>query len=213
MLGEIAFDHPLFASLAGASSMISPRSASGSIDVSIPIAGGFAGAGAVRERRRRDHRETRSARAGWSSWRADGSPPTASSPGRRKFVPLMTALLEDRHRSRRRPVVAAKTVGDRLPLPRGRNRSRTRSSTSLMEGPSRSHHRKRDLRRYGSNPESTPVDTPAGTTSFAVNLDPLESKTAPLAGGDDRAIRRPSGEPFPEDSRSRAAQANVQCRA
>ncbi len=83
MLGEIAFDHPLFASWPGLSSTISPRSASGNIGVSMPI--GWASRACWRGSRTATPPSSRnsSAKDGSSCWRAAGSRPTASSPGRR----------------------------------------------------------------------------------------------------------------------------------
>src|SRR5262249_2422565 len=94
-----------------------------------------------------------------------------------KFVPLMAALLEGR--DPRLAVAANINVGDRVPVP---------AKTGGAQGPAVHKPDGSVVRVPPTSPYFTPtdlpgvytIDTDAGPRPFAVNLDPLESKVAPL---------------------------------
>src|SRR5262249_34701244 len=107
-----------------------------------------------------------------SGWNPTDSQLARSS----KFVPLMTTLLEGRDP---RPFgEASHKVSDRVPLPPGdaaKRRTVTKSDGSTV------------TLAAGSSPFTETdqpgvynIDTVQGARMFAVNLDPVESKTAPL---------------------------------
>jgi hypothetical protein len=90
-----------------------------------------------------------------------------------KFVPLMAALLEGRTPP---PVeLASLTVLDRVPLPNADpiKIRKPDGSTATPEGGSA-------FFAGTDEPGIYAVDSPLGSRAFAVNLDPLESKTTPL---------------------------------
>jgi hypothetical protein len=177
MLGEIAFDHPLFASLASAQFNDFTkirfwnyrRIDAGRIANSRVVARFENGDPAIVEKIMGNGRLIVLA----SGWQPADSQLARSS----KFVPLMAAFLEPRNP---RPVLAAdQKVGDRVPLPSTDSASKTITvrkpdGTSVaMEGPS-------TFFDQTDEPGIYTMDTPDGAVSFAVNLDPLESKTTPV---------------------------------
>jgi hypothetical protein len=177
MLGEIAFDHPLFAPLAGAQFNDFTkirfwkyrRIDDDRLGDSRVLARFENNAAAVIEKRLGKGKLIVLA----SGWRPADSQLARSS----KFVPLLSSLLELRDR---RPVVAAnERIGARIPLPvsESSNEStiiRKPDGTSVTVAPQGTYFDGAD------QPGVYTIDTPAGSSSFAVNLDPLESKTTPL---------------------------------
>jgi hypothetical protein len=177
MLGEIAFDHPLFAPLAGAQfndftkihfwkyRRLKPD-ALGEARVPARFENGDA---AVVEKALGKGRLVVMA----SGWQPADSQLARSS----KFVPLMSALLEGRDL---RPFDAeSHLVNDRVPLPAAEGAARGLTvhkpdGTTATAGPGGAPFSGAD------QPGVYTVDTPAGARSFAVNLDPSESKTSPL---------------------------------
>jgi hypothetical protein len=173
MLGEIAFDHPLFAPLAGPQFNDFTKirfwkhrridsEALGEVRVLARFEGGDP---AFVEKPVGRGRLVVLA----SGWNPVDSQLARSS----KFVPLMAALLEGRTPP---PVeLASLTVLDRVPLP-GTDKTTIRKpdgSTVDLETGATSFDGT-DL------PGVYAIDSPLGSRSFAVNLDPLESKTTPL---------------------------------
>jgi sirohydrochlorin ferrochelatase len=177
MLGEISFDHPLFAPLAGAQFNDFTKihfwkyrrinaHALGDARVLARFENGDA---AVLEKPLGKGRLV----VLTSGWQPADSQLARSS----KFVPLMSALLESRTA---RPVDAANhIVNDRVPLPvsddstKGLVIHKPDGAAITAEPPS-------PFFADTDEPGVYTIDTPAGARSFAVNLDPLESKTAPL---------------------------------
>ena len=177
MLGEIKFDHPLFAPLAGAQfndftkirfwkhRLIKPESLG---DATV-LARFETGAAAILEKTVGKGRLVVFA----SGWQRLDSQLARSS----KFVPLMTGLLE----GRTPPALggALHVVYDRVPMP----------PIELAAKPLAVHHPDGTITAvprgdaYFSDtglPGVYAVDTADGSRSFAVNLDPRESKTAAL---------------------------------
>ena len=124
-----------------------------------------------------------------------------------KFVPLMTGLLEGR-----------------TPAYPGRSdsrgfRSRADAGRSTQAGKDLTVHkpdgtiaavpRGSAFFTDTGQPGVYTVDTPDGPRSFAVNLDPLESKTAALEDVTLQKLGLPSGEPFSETFQSCRAPADV----
>ncbi len=195
LLGEIAFDHPLFAPLAGPQfndftkihfwkhRRLDPK-ALGDARV---LARFDDGDPAVLEKPIGKGRLVAFA-SGW----APGDSQLARSS---KFVPLMAALLDD---GKARPLGdRSYLVGDRVALP----------PASEGSGP-------RVVRRPDGSSESVPpgeasfastsepgIYSVVGSGSFAVNLDPAEGKVAPLAAErlEQLGVRMASGEPGPAD--------------
>ena len=177
MFGEIAFEHPLFASLAGAQ---------------------FNDFTKIRfwKYRRLDEDRLGDARVlarfenrdaaiiekligkGRLVILASGWQPADSQLARSsKFVPLMSALLESPNP---RPVIAAnQRVGDRVPLPAA-DAAEKNLIVHKPDGASVTIDRQTAFFDETDQPGVYTLDTPAGASSFAVNLDPLESKTTPL---------------------------------
>ncbi len=173
MLGEIAFDHPLFASLAGAQfndftkirfwkhRRIDSKSL-GEVRVLARFEGGDP---AVVEKPLGKGRLVVLA----SGWNPVDSQLARSS----KFVPLMAALLEGRTPP---PVeLASLTVLDRVPLV-GTDKVTIRKpdGSTVSPDPGAGFFTGTD------QPGVYTVDSPLGSRVFAVNLDPSESKTPPL---------------------------------
>lgn len=174
LLGEIAFDHPLFAALAGAQfndftkihfwkhRKLEPD-ALGEARVLARFEGGDP---AVVEKPVGRGRLVVFA-SGWSP--ADSQLARSS-----KFVPMMASLLEGRTPP---PVeLASLTVGDRVPL--------AGAETTIIRKPDGStvEVRPGTATFDGTDePGLYAVDSPGGSRAFAVNLDPLESRTTPLA--------------------------------
>ena len=173
MLGEIAFDHPLFAPLAGAQfndftkirfwkhRRIDPK-ALGESRVLARFEGGDP---AVVEKPLGKGRLVVLA-SGWSP----GDSQLARSS---KFVPLMAALLEGRTPP---PVeLASYTVLERVPLPpESKVTVRKPDGSTVTPDPGAGFFVETD------RPGVYSVDSPLGSRSFAVNLDPVESKTSAL---------------------------------
>ena len=108
-----------------------------------------------------------------SGWQPADSQLARSS----KFVPLMSALLESRNP---RPVIAAnQRVGDRVPLPVADDAVKS-MIVRKPDGAAVTIARQTAFFDETDQPGLYTLDTPAGASSFAVNLDPLESKTTPL---------------------------------
>jgi hypothetical protein len=177
MLGEIAFDHPLFAPFAG------PQYSDFTkihfwkyrrID-----AGAF---GAARVLARFENGDVavleKAVGQGHLVVLASGWNPTDSQLARSsKFVPLMTALLE--RRDPRSFDAENHTVGDRVTLPAAREEGKAvvvhqPSGAVVTLPPGSTSFTATD------QPGVYTVDLPAGERPFAVNLDPAESKVAPL---------------------------------
>jgi hypothetical protein len=177
MLREIAFDHPLFASLAGAQfndftkihfwkyRRIDPEKL-GAARVLARFENGDA---AVIEKTVGKGRIVVLA----SGWNPADSQLARSS----KFVPLLSSLLEGRNPQ---PFDAGNhLVGDPVPLPAAEDAARgwvvrKPDSTTVTTAPGSRSFDRTDL------PGVYTIETPGSARSFAVNLDPLESKTAPL---------------------------------
>jgi Mg-chelatase subunit ChlD len=174
LLQDIAFDHPLFAPLAGPQygdfTKVNFWKHRRLTDQHLPGARVLArfddGSPAVLEKSLGRGRLV----AFTSGWQPADSQLARSS----KFVPLMTALLE--LRGGRQTAAINYIVGDRVPV------SSTVGSASV---------RKPDGTTVNLAPESAALadtdqpgvytlDTAAGSHSFAVNLDPQESLTAPV---------------------------------
>jgi Aerotolerance regulator N-terminal/von Willebrand factor type A domain len=177
MLGEIKFDHPLFAPFAGAQfndftkirfwkhRLIKPESL-GEAKVLARFEGGDA---AIIEKTVGQGRLVVFA----SGWQPVDSQLARSS----KFVPLMTGLLE----GRTPPTLGEGTyaVFDRVPMPAadsgGKGLTVHKPDGSIAAVPQGS-----PFFSDTGEPGVYTVDTPDGSRSFAINLDPLESKTAVL---------------------------------
>ena len=154
----------------------------------------------------------RSARDGSSFWRADGNRPTASSPGRRnscrscrRYWRIAEPAASDRGQ--------ATFIGDTVPLPVADEPVKSMivhkpDGTTVTVAPPKP--RSSTIR---IEPGVYTVDTPAGASSFAVNLDPLESKTAPLPVETIEQFGVRLANHSPKTCRPRAAPADVQRRA
>jgi hypothetical protein len=176
MLGEIAFDHPLFASLAGAQfndftkirfkkhRRIDPVRLGES-----RVLARFENNDAAVIEKTIDRGRLVVLASGWQP--ADSQLARSS-----KFVPLMTTLLEDRNP---RAEVAGKLVGEPVPLSADPESVKSvivhkpDGTTATVDSPNA-------VFDATDQPGLYTVDTPAGASWFAVNLDPLESKTAPI---------------------------------
>ena len=177
MLGEIAFEHPLFASLAGPQfndftkirfwkyrRIDGPRLGDARV-----LARFENGDAAIIEKPMGKGRLVVLA----SGWQPADSQLARSS----KFVPLMSALLESPHP---RPMVAAnQRVGDRVPLPAA-DAAAKNTIVRKPDGALVTIARATAFFDQTDQPGLYTLDTPAGATSFAVNLDPLESKTTAM---------------------------------
>ncbi len=177
MLGEIKFDHPLFAPLAGAQfndftkihfwrhRLIEPKSLG---DAKV-LARFEAGDAAVIEKIEGKGRLVVFA----SGWHPVDSQLARSS----KFVPLMTGLLEGRSL----PILggAVHLVFDRVPMP-NIDLAGARLTVHKPDGAIAAVPRDRAFFSDTGDPGVYTLDTPDGSRSFAINLDPLESKTAAL---------------------------------
>jgi hypothetical protein len=177
MIGEVAFDHPLFAPLAGPQFNDFTKIHFWKYRRIDPTALGEArvlarfenGDPAVIEKAVGKGRLVVLS----SGWNPADSQLARSS----KFVPLMSALLEGLNP---RPFAAAsQQVGDRVPLPAdggdGKGLVVHKPDGSAVTAPPGA------ATFDGTDqPGLYTVDTPGGARSFAVNLDPSESKTSPL---------------------------------
>jgi Aerotolerance regulator N-terminal/von Willebrand factor type A domain len=110
-----------------------------------------------------------------SGWQPADSQLARSS----KFVPLLTALLDGR--SRRPAVAASYTVGAPVPLPAAVGAT-TELSVHRPDGTTVKISPEKTVFSATDVPGVYSLETPEGRCSFAVNLDPAESKTAPLHG-------------------------------
>jgi len=178
MLGAIAFDHPLFAPFAGAGfndftkirfwkyRKIDPKA----LDDATVVARFENGDAAILEKTLGKGRLV----VMTSGWQRDDSQLARSS----KFVPLMTSLLEVRDPLRF--VATNVKVFDRVPIPPGDDPATPRvihkpsGATSTLDS---------DGFAGTDEPGVYTIDVPGGSRpmAFAVNLDPAESKTSPLA--------------------------------
>ena len=101
-------------------------------------------------------------------------------------------------------------VFDRVPMPASRLGGRG-LTVHKPDGTARDHRTAAARISRTGQPGVYAVDTPDGSRSFAVNLDPLESKTAPLQTSKPcEQVGLPAGEPFPETSDHARAPADVQ---
>src|SRR5262249_1720382 len=106
-------------------------------------------------------------------WRPADSQLARSS----KFVPLLTALLESQDPS---PPGGENYVAfDRVPLPVGADSTKA-VVVHKPDGSTVTAESGRAFFAETDQPGLYTIDTPHGPRPFAVNLDPLESKTAPL---------------------------------
>jgi hypothetical protein len=177
MLSEIKFDHPLFAPLAGAQfndftkihfwkhRLINPQSL-GDCNV---LARFETGDAAVIEKSEGKGRLVVLA----SGWQRVDSQLARSS----KFVPLMSGLLE----GRTPPTLggSAHIVLDRVPMPAIEETGKALSVRN-PDGTVAAVRRGDSFYSDTGQPGVYTVDTPDGSRSFAINVDPLESKTATL---------------------------------
>ena len=175
MLGEIAFDHPLFAPFAGAQfndftkiRFWKYRRLNAEALSDTRVLARFEGGDPALIEKAVGRGRVVVMTAGWNP--ADGQLARSS-----KFVPLMAGLLEGRDR----PFEGAEyTVGERVRLP---------VEPSLAKRPV-------VVKPDGARVETTAdvfteteapgvylVESPSGPRSFAVNLDPAEGRTAPLS--------------------------------
>jgi hypothetical protein len=177
MLGEIAFDHPIFAPLAAAQFNDFTKIHFWKyrrIDTSV-----FPDARVVARFENQDpalvEKPVGKGRlfvlaSGWNT--ADSQLARSS-----KFVPLMAGLIDPGDGAKM--LAANLKVGDRVPLP-PRDRAtrntmiRKPDGTSEPIGPTTAFFDATDL------PGVYTLELPGGPLSFAVNLDPLESKTNPM---------------------------------
>jgi hypothetical protein len=94
-----------------------------------------------------------------------------------KFVPIMTALRDQQHL---RPVIeASQRIGERVPLPLADDTVKS----MIIHKPDGAGVTVATTSKFFdevNEPGIYTIDAPAGAVSFAANIDPLESKTAPL---------------------------------
>lgn len=177
MLGEIAFDHPLFTPLAGAQfndftrirfwkhRVIDPAALGGEARV---LARFEDGSPALLTRRV-GKGDLYVLASGWGP--ADGQLARSS-----KFVPLMTTLLEGPGTAL--PGDALHRVGDRVPLPAAA--ASEERSVRKPDGTSVTIEPGSDRFDGADAPGVYAVEAGGVRRPFAVNLDPAESRTAPL---------------------------------
>lgn len=174
LLQDIAFDHPLFAPLSGPQfgdfTKVHFWKHRRLTDQYLPGARVLArfddGAPAVLEKSSGRGRLVVFA----SGWQPADSQLARSS----KFVPLLTALLE--LRAGRTTVGTTYRIGERVPVPTSGAtgvRKPDGTAVALVAGA--------DVFADTDQPGAYVLDTPTGPRSFAVNLDPTESLTAPLS--------------------------------
>jgi hypothetical protein len=178
MLGEIAFDHPIFAPFAGAQFndftkihfWKARRIAPASLGDARVLARFETGDAALVEKRSGKGRLIILA----SGWQPADSQLARSS----KFVPLLTALLDAQD-----PIPtgsASHVVFERVPLPSGVDLAQA----LVVHKPDGTLVRPTPGEPFFSETDQVglyTLDAPRGARSFAVNVDPLESKTAPLS--------------------------------
>jgi Aerotolerance regulator N-terminal/von Willebrand factor type A domain len=177
VLGEIAFDHPIFAPLAGAQFNDFTkirfwkyrRIDAKSLGEARVLARFETGDPAVIEKPIGKGRLVVLA----SGWQPADSQLARSS----KFVPILTAIRDERITQ---PLGAVNLrVGQRVPLPVADDAGKSMivhkpDGASVTLSPQTAYFDETD------QPGLYRVDTPTGALSFAVNLDPMESKTEPL---------------------------------
>jgi hypothetical protein len=177
MLSAIKFDHPLFAPMAGAQfndftkihfwkhRVVKPESLG---DANV-LARFEAGDAAIIEKTKGKGRLVVFA----SGWQPVDSQLARSS----KFVPLMTGLLE----GRTPPTLggANHVIFDRVPMPAIEAAAKG-LTVHKPDGAIAAIPRDNAFFSDTGEPGVYTVDTPDGSRSFAINLDPLESKTATL---------------------------------
>jgi hypothetical protein len=176
MLGEIAFDHPLFAPFAGAQFNDFTKIHFWKYRRLNDRAVGDARVVARFETRDAAVVEKSSGKGRLivlaSGWQPADSQLARSS----KFVPLLTSLLESREPVSDRE---AHLVLGRVPLPRSTDLDKAlvvhKPDGTVVAAPAGAA-----FFSETDQPGLYSVDTPRGARSFAVNLDPLESKTAAL---------------------------------
>lgn len=174
MLRDIAFDHPLFAPLAGPQfsdfTKIHFWKHRKLTDGHLPGAKVLAwfddGDPAVMEKP--------SGRGRFVVWASGWRPADSQFARSSKFVPMMTSLLELRHGRVQTDV--QHRVGDRVPVPASAAATRVRKpdGTTVNLAADATTFDGTDL------PGEYTLETPAGLRPFAVNLDPAESLTAPV---------------------------------
>ena len=173
MLGEIAFDHPLFAPLAGPQfndftkiRFWKHRQIDSSTLGEARVLAKFEGGDPAFVEKPVGRGRVVVLASGWN--------PVDSQLARSsKFVPLMAALLEGRTPP---PVeLASLTVLDRVPLTGSEKTAIRKPDGSIVELPP-------DATSFDGTdqPGIYAIEAATGSRSFAVNLDPLESKTNPL---------------------------------
>ncbi len=178
MLGEIAFEHPLFAPLAGPQFndftkirfWKHRKVAANALGESRVIARFENGDPALIEKTVGKGRLLLMT----SSWRPADSQLARSS----KFVPLMAGLLESRER--RPDTDAIYTIGDRIPLPASVDPAMS-LTIRKPDGKSSAVAKGASAFEGADQPGVYVADLKGVPWSFAVNLDPAESKTSPLA--------------------------------
>jgi hypothetical protein len=177
MLGEIAFDHPIFAPLAGAQfndftkiRFWKYRRIDADRLGAVRVLARFeTGDSALIEKPIGKGRLVVLA----SGWQPADSQLARSS----KFVPIMTAIRDGRSSQ---PLGAAnQRVGQRVPLAVVGD-AKMSMTVHKPDGASVTVASTSPFFDETDQPGLYSVDTPAGALSFAVNLDPMESKTAPL---------------------------------
>ena len=174
MLRDIAFDHPLFAPLAG------------------PQFGDFTKVSFWKHRRVTDQQlggarvlarfddgdpailEKTVGRGRLVVFAAGWQPADSQLARSSKFVPLMTALLE--LCGGRRSVAVHHRVGDRIPL----GTSNPATGVRKPDGSTVPLAADAAVFEGTDTPGVYTLDTPAGPRPFAVNLDPAESQTTPI---------------------------------
>lgn len=175
MLSEIAFDHPMFASLAGAQfndfTKVRFWKHRRIADDAIPggrVLARFEGGDAAIVEKPIGRGRLVVLASGWGP--ADSQLARSS-----KFVPIMAAMLDGREH----PLIDTPsfTVGDRVPLPRDAVHPVVRKpdGTRIVAEAGASTFDATD------EPGVYQLEAGPDSRSFAVNLDPLESKTTPLA--------------------------------
>lgn len=200
MLRDIAFDHPLFAPLAGPQfsdfTKIHVWKHRRVTDGHLPGAKVLAwfddGDPAVMEKT-----SGRGRLVVWASgWRPADSQLARSS----KFVPLMAALLE--LRDGRVPTATVHRIGERVPVPPNAAATRVRKpdgTTVSLAADATAFDGTDQPGEYG-------LETPSGVRPFAVNLDPAESLTTPIPAETleqfgCRLVKRGGGTPNPDADR------------
>jgi hypothetical protein len=172
MLREVAFDHPLFAPFAGAQfndftkiHFWNHRRLDPAMLVGVRVLARFEDGDPALVEKPVGKGRLVVLTSGWN-------PADSQLARSTKFVPLMAGLLEGRE-----PVPVESSshlVGDRVTLPPGASAVRMPDGTSFKPEPHGTAFAET------GQPGVYTIEMPGGPRSFAVNLDPAESKTAPL---------------------------------